>query len=202
MTPEKTPLEMMEDFNPWDSGDGKTNSLSDFPIQVQEDVNGLMFLGHFEERYEFCGHTFVLRTIKGGEELKASLICKEFNETLGQARAWTWAILSQCLTTIDGAEDWCPDQSTNELLNARARFSYLSNGWYWPTAAFLFARYNELLERQSIAIQAMEDLSYRNQPMSMPSAGSSKPQGNSEPDPPQEDIRDFLEDEGDTTPSN
>lgn len=197
MAKDKTPLEIMEDFDPWNQG-GEAQSLSDFPPEVQQDVNGLMFLGHLEETYHFCGHSFTLRTIKGGEELAASLVCKEFNDTLGQARAWTWAVLAQSVTTIDGDEDWCPDISNNDLVNARARFSYLSNNWYWPSAAFLFSKYGELVDRQATAIRAMEDLSNGSLHTFTPFAGSSKPQGDSLQDPPKEDIRQYLDEEDST----
>lgn len=196
----KTPLEMMQDFNPWDTGDGEAHSLSDFPPEVREDVEGLMWLGHLEKEFQFCGHTFTLKTLKGDEELLASLVCKEFNETLGQARAWIWALLGQSITSIDGDTEFCPEISTNRLENARAKFSYLSGNWYWPTAAFLNARYNELIERQTTAIEAMEDLFSRSPLMSMPFAGSSTEQGDSE-EQTQGDIREFLDPE-DSTDSN
>lgn len=202
MDQEKTPLEIMQGFDPWGTGDGEAHSISDFPPEVQADVEGLMWLGHLEEQYDFCGHQFVLRTLKGGEELQASLVCKEFNETLGQARAWAWATLSQSLEAIDGDREWCPPLTHNELQNARGRFNYLIKKWYWPTAAHLYARYNELVERQAVAVQAMEDLSRGSLHTFSPFAGSSGPQGNSEAEPPpSEDIRSFL-DEEDTTDSN
>lgn len=211
MDKDKTPLEMMQDFNPWDMGDGEAHSLSDFPEEVQRDVEGLMWLGHLEEEYVFCGHRFVLRTIKGDEELLASLACKEFNETLGQARAWIWAILGQAITSIDGIsfEDICPDLSNDRLQNARARMSHLSGSWYWPLAAFLNARYNELIERQSAAIAALEDLSKGSLHTFTPFVGSSTERGNSEestqevPEEALEDVRKYLEaDQEDTTDSN
>lgn len=150
-----------------------------FPEQVQEDVTGLLYLGHLEATVSQWGHTWVLRTLKGEEELLASLVCKDYTDTLGQAKAWAWANVCLALESVDGDSDFClpigPDQQTN----AKARFRYCTSRWYWPVAEHLFREYVGLVERQVAAFSALRDLSERNRPTSLPSPDSSNEQGDS-----------------------
>jgi hypothetical protein len=198
-----SPDEIMSGFDPFDEGDGEAHGLEDFPLQVREDVEGLMWLGHLEDMFTFCGHDFVIRTLKGDEELLASLLCKEFVETLGQARAWVWAQICMALVSVDGDENFCPPVSANKRDYAKARFQYCTRNWFWPLAAHIYSRYTELLERQNEAMSRVEDLFNGSQPTSSPSAGSSSDLGDLE-EPreqdtqPQEDIRDHLDMEDST----
>lgn len=196
----KRPSEIMADFDPFSLGDEKPTSIEDFEPQIQEDVEGLMWLGHLEEEFTFAGHTFVIRTLKGDEELLASLVCKEFTETLGQARAWVWALISQSLVAIDGDENFCPPISNDKRTNAKARFQYCCSNWYWPVAAVINQHFSNLTTRQAEAIQRVEDLFRGNPLISMPFADSSTDSGDSEELPPQESAADYLD--PDSTDSN
>lgn len=188
----QTPDQIMEGF----FEDGETHSIEDFPDQVREDVEGLAWLGYLEDAFDFCGHHFVLRTLKGEEELLASIVCKEFVETLGQARAWVWALIAMALVSVDGDENFCPPIGPNKRDYARARFQYVTGRWYWPLASYLNGRYAGLIERQTEAIRSFEDLSQGSLPTFTPFVGSSTDTGDSEvptPTQPQEDIREFLD---------
>lgn len=161
-----------------------------FPPEIREDVEGLIWLGYLEDHYEFCGHDFVLRTLRGDEELLAGLITKEFVETLGQSRAWAWAQVALALVAIDGEDDFCPPVGPDKRAYARARFQYCTSRWFWPLGQRLFRRYAELLERQEAAIEALEDFTSGSLPTSTPSASSLTEKGDLTP---QEDIRDHLD---------
>jgi hypothetical protein len=143
MSSEETPVPGFESFLP----------------QVQQDVNGLAFLGHLEDSFEFCGHSFVIATLKGDEELAAGLVSKPFVDSIAQAKAWTWANVGMCLVEVDGERDFCPPIGPNQLENARARFRYVTSKWYWPLAEYIFTRLASLQERQEAAMEAMRDLS-------------------------------------------
>lgn len=199
----KRPGEIMADFDPFSFGNEEASSIEDFPAEIQQDVEGLMWLGHLEDEFTFAGHTFIIKTLKGDEELLASLVCKEFNETLGQARAWVWALISQALVAIDGDENFCPPISNDKRVNAKARFQYCVSNWYWPLAATINTRFNLLTERQAEALQRVEDLFKGNPLMSMPFADSSTDSGDSEEpqEQPQESAADYL-DPVDSTDSN
>lgn len=195
-----SPEEIMAGFDPFGSNDPAAK-LEDFPPEVREDVEGLIWLGYLEDEFDFCGHHFVIRTLRGDEELLASLVCKEFVETLGQARAWVWAQIAMALVAVDGDENFCPPVSSNKRDYARARFQYCTARWFWPVAAFINTRYGLLIERQQEAIQRVEDLFKGNPLTSTPFVGSSIDKGDSEVPEPQEEIQDYL-DLPDSTDSN
>lgn len=188
-----SPDDIMAGWDPFDDETGDAKTLEDFPEQVRDSVEGLMFLGELYDDFEFCGHTFVIRTLRGDEELLAALVCKEFIESLGQARAWIWALVGMCLVSVDGDENFCPQVSTNKRDYARARFQYVTRKWYWPVAAHLNAKYAALQERQNEAIQRVEDLYKGSLTTAMPSSSSLSDQGDSEELTEQEDIREFLD---------
>ncbi len=150
-----------------------------FPPEVQQDVEGLIWLGYLEDSFEFCGHRFGIRTLYGNEELLAALLCKDYTETLGQAKAWTWAHVALCLTSVDGNKDFCPPIGPDEAEYARGRFNYATKKWFWPLAEYIFTRYALLQRRQIESVGAMQDLSTRSLRPSSPLADFSKEQGDS-----------------------
>lgn len=190
----------MADFDPDEAmAASGPSTLEDFPPEVREDVEGLLWLGYLEDEFDFCGHSFVIRTLRGDEELLATLVCKEWVESLGQTRAWVWAQIALALIAVDGDDAFCPPTGPDKRAYARARFQYTQR-WYWPVAEHIFAKYVELQKRQSEAFKRVEDLSQGNLPMFSPSVGSSTEAGDSE-EKPMEDIREYLGDP-DSTDSN
>lgn len=171
-----------------------------FSGDVRQDVDGLIWLGDLQESFSFCGHDFVLRTLRGDEELLAGLVMKDYIETIGQAKAHIWATISMSLVAIDGAEDFCPQATPNKRDYARARFQWVSGNWYWPTALYVYNRYNLLLERQQTALEALEDFCSGSPSPLMPFVSSSITRASSEG--PKEDIREFLDPQDDSIPSS
>jgi hypothetical protein len=93
-----------------------------FPDDVVEDVEGLLWLGYLEDTVEFCGHEFVIRTLRLEEEILAGLVTKEYVETLAQAKAWIAAQVGLALVSVDGDENFCPPAGPGSKDYARARF--------------------------------------------------------------------------------
>lgn len=151
-----------------------------FPPQVRTDVDGLVWLGHLTEEVHFCGHTFVLRTLKGDEDLAAGVVVQDYLETLGQARAYAWARLAFALVSIDGDEAWSPQLGPDKVAFGRQRFKYLTENWYFVVAQFLYENLINLEQRQLAAIEAMQDLSTGSPMRSTPSEDSLTEQDDSE----------------------
>lgn len=146
--------------------------LDTFPDEVRRDVEGLEVLGHIEEEFRKWGHSFVLRTLKGEEELAAAVITKEYVETLGQAKAWAWVNIALALQAVDGKYDFCAPIGPDPIEFARARFKYVTSKWHWPLAEYLFTKFVEVQERQYAALEAMQDFAPRSQPTFSPGLGS------------------------------
>lgn len=143
-------------------GDVQEPEADHFPEEVSDDVDGLLWLGYLEDVVEFCGHEFVIRTLRVEEEMLAALVCKEYMETLGQAKAWIAAQVGMALVSIDGDTDFCPQAGPNKKNYARARFQYVSSKWFEPTINYIYSKYAELVERQVNALEEMENLSREN----------------------------------------
>ena len=171
-------------------------SLDEFPEEIREDVNGLLWLGHLEDEFEMFGHHFVIRTLKGDEELTAGVLTKEYQDTLTQGKAAAWAIICQALVSVDHDEDFCPPVGPDKAAHARARFRYCTHNWYWFVAKAIHDRFVLLNARQLAAANAIRDLSLRSQENFSPSPDSLTDQGNSS-----QEIVEYL-DEDDSTESN
>lgn len=161
-----------------------------FPDDVRSDIDGLIWLGYLEENFSFCGHDFVVRTLRGDEELLAGLVMKDYVETLGQAKAHVWSTIALALVAVDGAEDFCPKATPNKKDYARARFQWVTGNWYWPTGLYIFDKYNAMVKRQQAALDELEDFCNGSLPTFTPGADSWIDKAPSAT--PQEDIRQYL----------
>ena len=175
------------------------SGFDSFPDGVREDVEGLVWLGYLEDSFDFCGHSFVIRTLRGDEELLAGLIAKEYTDTVGEQRAWAWSQIALALVSIDGDENFCPPIGPDSKAYARARFAYITQRWFWPTAQAIFNKYAALLERQQAAVDNLESLSQGSLPTFTPFAGSLTDRGDSEPS---SDVAEEILEELDSTESN
>lgn len=130
-----------------------------FDPEIRNDVEGLIWLGHLEDHFEFCGHHFVIRTLKADEELLATLVIKDYVDTFGQARAWAWARIALALVSVDGHDDFCPSLGPDKTAYAHARFNWVTSRWFWPVGEYIFNRYVALERRQLDAIKRVDSLS-------------------------------------------
>ena len=167
-----------------------------FPDAVSDDVDGLLWLGYLEDSFDYCGHDFVIRTLKMDDQLLCSLVTKEFANTLGEGKAWIAAQVALALVSVDGDEDFCPRATHDKKDYARARFNYVVSKWYEPTILRIYESYMELLTRQSAALDEMENLSQESLTTFMASADSSSPKADSQT---AQEIMEMIE-EGDSIP--
>lgn len=167
-------------------------SIDSFPEGVADDVDGLLWLGFLEESVEFCGHEFVIRTLRLEDEMVAGLAAKDYKDSVSQAKAWIAAQVGMALVSVDGDENFCPQAGPNKKDFARARFQYVTHNWYEPTINYLYVKYVELLERQEEVLKEMENLSQEDRISFMASPDSSMQKADS--NPPQAEIMDYLED--------
>lgn len=163
-----------------------------FPQEVQDDLEGLVFLGHLETEVEWCGHTFTLRTLKASEELQVYRITKEYQESFGQLLCLAAATVGMALTAVDHIENFHDPIGPSAKAFADGRFAYVTENWYRPVIEYLFSEYEGLRQRQKVAVEAMRDLSPRSRRNSQPSADSLIGPGDFPR--PTEDIRELLTD--------
>lgn len=156
------------------------NPLLSLPTGIYEAVNGLLLLGRLEERVEFAGHSFTLRTLTMAEELEVNLVAKDYLDSMGNIHAHQWAYVAAALVAVDDDPNFAPPISPGIREQIRAKFIYCTQSWYPPVGIYLFDRLQDLLAKQFKAIQAVEDLSKRNLGNSWPTPDSSEKPGTSE----------------------
>jgi hypothetical protein len=167
-------------------------SNDSFPDEVVEDVDGLLWLGFLEDYVEFCGHDFVIRTLRLEEEMLAGLAAKDYEGSLSQTKALIAAQVGMALVSVDGDEAFCPAAGPNRKDYARARFNYVIKNWYEPTINHIYLSYLDLLRRQSKVLEEMENLSQESLTTFTASPDSSIPKADSHP--PEAEIMEYLED--------
>lgn len=148
------------------------NPFKEFPPETNQAVDGLIYLGHLEDEFVFCGHSFVIRTLKTKEELISGILSKEYSGVLGENRAFMAAQVAMCLVSVDNEPNFCPTIGPDPIVVGRGRFNYITQNWYTPVIEYIFGRYAALLQAQVLAIEAIENLSMRGRPTSTPSADS------------------------------
>jgi hypothetical protein len=109
------------------------------------------------------------------DQLLASLVTKDYVNTLGQAKAWMSAHIGLALVSVDGDEEFCPRAGYSKKDYARARFQYVTGNWYEPTIVKLYESYMALLDKQAEVLEEMENLYVEDRTIFMASPDSSKP---------------------------
>jgi hypothetical protein len=155
------------------------NTVELFSPDIADAVDGLAYLGHLEEEIRFCGHRFLIRTLKADEELSAALLAKEWQETFGGPKAHAWAHLAASIQAVDGNANFCPAIGPSQDAALRGKFNYITQNWYWPVGEYLFGKYVELVQRMTEAIAEVEDLSSRSLQTSWTTVNSSTQQTDS-----------------------
>ena len=138
-----------------------------FNDAMSEDVSGLIHIGYLTGRFEVLGHSFVLRTLKMGEELAVGQIVDEYAGTVVQAQAFATALVAASIVTVDGRhlmQALGPDEG-NAI---RDRFEYITKNWHWGTVDAIYTAYQTLVERQIKAYQKVQDLSKASRQPSTP----------------------------------
>lgn len=138
----------------------------------RRDIESLETLGCVTDEFHDWGHTFVMRTLTGEEELAVSVVTKLYVETLGQAKAWAWGNVAMSLQAVDGDSDFCPPIGPDPLEFAQARFKYCTSKWYFPLAERLFEHFYDLQVRAGEALEEMRNFTPASPPSSSPEPDS------------------------------
>lgn len=128
-----------------------------FEQSVADNTVELINLGALERDFEFCGHTFGLKTLRADEDFAVGAALKEWQDTAKAAQVWGAAHVAMALTHIDGDTAFCPPIGPNKTAFAKARLKWLTENTYWPTINFLYEKYADLLDEQQKVHQVVQD---------------------------------------------
>jgi len=133
----------------------------EFPPEVNNRLEGLLWLGYLEEEVTLAGHRITLRTLKLAEELEAARLSKDYIETVGAAKAHAASYVAAALQSVDGDFAFAPPIGPGLEASVKSKYNYITENWYWPAISYLYNQYENLLQKQAEAINALEDLSSR-----------------------------------------
>ncbi len=122
-----------------------TAPLPEFDRRYRDEFAGLLYIGALTKTFDWLGHRFVLRTLRTGELVQASLAVKDWAGSDGYLKAWQSAIVGAAVVSVDGRP--LPpvpltDQSEDTMVAVRAR--YVMDHWFPPVLDYLYERYVEL----------------------------------------------------------
>lgn len=124
-----------------DHEDQAVETFGQFKPEWRLDFEGLAWIGYLEDVVEIPAHKFVLRTLTVGEKLQVAQVCKEFEGTLGYARAWKAACVAAALQLVDGKPLTVPNKTVGIV---RQKFEYVVNTWFDPIIDLLYERQDAL----------------------------------------------------------
>lgn len=132
-----------------------------FDQRYRKDFDGLMYLGSLVHSFEWLGHKFVIRTLTADEYLMVGLLTKDYQGTVGEARAFAIAMASLCTESIDGRTLPTPVVATpgNDMAWAVQRFNFVKARWFLYTVDIVYNEYLALEKRAKEVLDAMGEAS-------------------------------------------
>lgn len=138
-----------------DFGDAPEEAYeSPFPRESADEITGLLHLGYLSRNVSYAGHTFLMRTLRSGEEIVVNQVVKEWDDTVGFAKAYAIAVVSASIELVDGMPLFGalgPDMK----IPIQQKFETVRQ-WFWPTIEFLYRAYEELVQDQIAAFAAFQ----------------------------------------------
>lgn len=122
--------------------------------RTRDNIETLLSRGKLTSTVVYAGHEFVIRTLTIGEELSVAEICRQYDDTIVQARALATATVAAAIESIDGMplmHSIGPDES----MAIRQKFNFIKSKWYWNIIGHIYQEYLALLQQQLIAFEEL-----------------------------------------------
>lgn len=134
--------------------------LPSFDPRYAEAFEGLVFLGALTKEFDWLGHRFVIRTVGSDDLLAVAQVIKPWQGTMGEARAYTAAMVAMCVVSVDGQGLPTPVSAEGgEYAWAYQRFNYVKARWFEFTQDKVYSEYKALEAEAAAVVEAMEKAS-------------------------------------------
>lgn len=121
-----------------------------FDPRHREALTGLLYLGRLEDTFEWGGHTFHIRTLTAGEQIRAGIMIKPALGTRVEMKAYQSATVAAGLITVDGEPIVVP-LGTDDVLH-KQQYDYILAKWHALTIDAIYTRIYELeIEARKVA---------------------------------------------------
>jgi|SRR6185437_5692985 len=157
------------------SADGSAFEVAEPDLaQWQRDIHGLLIVGSLEGSFDFCGHRISIRTLRTDEELIIAGLIKEWDATVGAAKAFATGVVALAVQSIDGSPLPTPLGETGSVRQwAAERFNYAQKFYPWTIDAI----YTQYLELEQRVRDVLEHLGKASGPGASAASGLSTPLG-------------------------
>lgn len=121
--------------------------------QWQQDLQGLLLIGHLEGSFDFCGHRIAIRTLTTDEELIVGAVIREWQDTIAATKAYAAAMIALAVQSIDGQPMPSPIGETGSRHQwAVERFRWAKQLYPWTIDA-IYTQYMELEARVKTVLE-------------------------------------------------
>jgi hypothetical protein len=131
-----------------------------FDPRYVEPFKGLLYLGALTKQFEWLGHKFVIRTLTTDELLAVPMLIKQWEDTIGHARAYSTAMVALATMSVDDEALPTPVQSAStDYAWAFQKFNFVKGRWFVYTIDKVYSEYLELEKTAGEVIEAMGNAS-------------------------------------------
>jgi len=143
-----------EDENPQQAQEDQV-PLPEFDPRYRDDFDGLLYVGRLEDKFEWLGHTFEIRTLTTDEVIEIGLLTKPYDDTIGGVKAYQAAVVASCVVRVDGRPLPMPITNDPRDTASRNRFDYVKRSWFPPVLDYVYEQYMLLEDRVRAVLAAM-----------------------------------------------
>jgi hypothetical protein len=147
------PLEVEEP----ESETAESESSEDLPTfdpRHRNDFTGLLYLGALTKEFTFCGHKFVIRTLRTEEILAIGLATKEYEGTASRFKALATASIAACIVSVDGKPLEIPFREEAAAENLAFRMQTIGT-WSPILVDVIYSEYLALDQRVNDVFESM-----------------------------------------------
>ena len=112
--------------------------LRQFDPRYREALTGMIYLGRLEDRFEWGGHAFHIRTLTAGETIEAGILIKPALGTRQEMKAHQAATVAGGLVSVDNQPLILP-LGTDEITQ-QAKYVHLLKNWNALTIDMVYSR--------------------------------------------------------------
>lgn len=159
----------------------RVDPINLFPEEMRQGVQDQAYLGYKETVVEFCGHVYVLETIRPYMKYTIGQVLEPYRNTISEPDVWAALHVGVSLKSINGDTSFCPPTNDNPADFVRARLFWLTGpkGYWQPTVDFLFGKYIEMEQSAATEIIELHRFAERSRGTLQPSPDSSIARGHS-----------------------
>lgn len=133
--------------------------VEEFDPRIENDLEGLLYLGYLTKNCSIFTHQFVLKTLTRGEKLAILRYCADYDDTMGIGDALETATLALAVVTANGrplSVALTKEETAEDRL--QRNFPIVAK-WYDPVLEELYLEYQELVQRMNAAFAALQSKS-------------------------------------------